>query len=276
MSSLKNITARDWVEPAHVRQFENYEVLVAIYRHVRENYQEKIDAAFDAASKEIGFVVATALPVDIEIGERGVIKSLKFTDANMENTIFDRHVLIQAKEMNKQVIEGVKPGIYPIQLLWFDALRIKFKVDWVEPAHFRVFDHLFKVRREMIPFVREPAHHGPEELIDRDFQILVSILDTVYPELCFADRLSMQRKAAQELMSFDGNGHGNGHAGAHLRHEGLESAQIANRLNLYLDRIRHREWVEPAHFRQKITDVDMTREFISELGSVLEKYGYSR
>ena len=80
------------VEPVHPMAVRLYSDLVAIYRFVKDNYQKEIDAAFDKASQQIGFVVTTTVPVLLEVGEGGAIKSLSMGSESLKNTPFEKEI----------------------------------------------------------------------------------------------------------------------------------------------------------------------------------------
>ena len=272
---------RDWVEPVHHYQIEMYEVLVSLYSHIKENYQTKIDAAFDRASKEIGFVVATSLPVTVEVGSNKTVKDLFFSAENLKGTIFERQVLNEALALKKDKIPDVRAGTYEIKLLWLEALKIKIKTDWMEPVHFRVFDRFFSMKRkELDPYVHEPVHYYPGLELDMEAQILAQVLNQVYPELKIADRIRMDK----EILARDSY---------YGREASLSSARakftpwqepvhLPGRFTRYQDRLRflryYRDWVEPVHFRENLAERfapgGLDENVLGELSSLLKRYGY--
>ncbi len=272
---------RDWVEPVHNYHIEMYEVLVSLYTYIKEKYQSKIDAAFDRASKEIGFVVATSLPATIEIGSNKTVKNVSFSAENLKGTIFERQVLNEALALKKDKISGVRAGTYEIKLLWLEALKIKIKTDWVEPAHFRSYDRLFSVKRkELDPYVHEPVHYYPGLELDVEAQLLAHVLDEVYPELKIADRIKMDKEILAQ--------------GGYYRSDPTpqpikakfspwqEPVHFPERISETPDRLKflryYRDWVEPVHFREdlseRFTPRNLEGNVLRELSSVLKKYGY--
>lgn len=235
-----------WKEPAHPLVIERYDYIAAIYRFIKEKYQTAIDKAFDDVSRQIGFVVTTTVPIVLEVGNNGKVKNVEIAE-HLKGTLFDK---ITAVMEGQDTIPGkVKAGKYNLYLFWHEALKLKLRTDWMEPAHFRELagritpelpeaitrtqEALSRVR----PDVREPAHwFDPGIAIVGEEAILISVIDEVYPGLKLMDRIASYRKAYR--------------VGPGV--------------------------MEPAHFRQigstlpegKATDV------LAELASVLRKYGY--
>ena len=127
---------RDWVEPAHPAVIRLHEELVAIFTHIREKYQPQIDKAFDKVSRQIGFVVATTVPVVLEVGNGGDVKRLSMGAENLQDTIFDRELSSALSELTGDSIKNVSSGTFNLHLLWYEALKLKLQTDWMEPAHF--------------------------------------------------------------------------------------------------------------------------------------------
>lgn len=132
--SLENM--RYWVEPAHPMVIKLYSDLVTAYKFIKDNYQKEIDAAFDRASQQIGFVVTTTMPVMLEVGDGGAIKSLTMGSESLKNTPFEKEISavfdLKRKGENKL---NVSPGVYNIALFWYDAVKLRLRTDWMEPAH---------------------------------------------------------------------------------------------------------------------------------------------
>jgi hypothetical protein len=196
---------RDWVEPAHPGVIEHYEDLLAIYKLIRQSLQEKIDASFDQVSRNIGFVVTTTLPAMLEVAADGKVKSFALTGAHLKGTIFETHFKdtlslpgpIPGAPGNK----FVRPGSYYLYLVWFDALRLRLRRDWMEPAHFRVgqiaeqLQQARQVRPEQRMLVdrevTEPAHWFDRgTILEVDDILIISVLDEVYPELHLAEQVA--------------------------------------------------------------------------------------
>ncbi len=174
-----------WVEPAHPMVIKLYEDLVTIYRFIKDNYQKEIDAAFDRASQQIGFVVTTTVPVMLEIGEGGVIKSLIMGSECLKGTALEKELLM-VFDLNKKTDSkvNVSSGVYNLALFWYEAVNLRLRTDWMEPAHpvYQLQSELMGLQRSpqsarAMSFVAqpqpwmepahphtpwmEPAHHGP-------------------------------------------------------------------------------------------------------------------
>ncbi|HEY9246301.1 MAG TPA: hypothetical protein VIO11_05585, partial [Candidatus Methanoperedens sp.] len=153
MEDKKNADTGHWKEPAHPAAIKLHDDLVSIYTHIREKYQKEIDNAFDRISKQIGFVVTTSIPVTLEVGEGGTIKSLNIGMTNLKDTIFEKELSAALEPVLKDSIPGVSSGNYNIYLLWFEALKLKLRTDWMEPVHFR--------------YATEPVHPPQMEPVHR-------------------------------------------------------------------------------------------------------------
>ena len=143
--------------------------------------------------------------------------------------------------------------------LRYNALKLKLRKDWLEPAHFVRADigQSIVVATTVRPEVQEPAHWFiPGERLSVDEKVLISVIDEVYPEPRLADRISatrqMIRQVQPEVME-----------PAHLRPGGAETA--LREIGQLVRRIRP-DVMEPAHFR--LTE----RDFLTEIESVLRKY----
>ncbi|KKO19332.1 MAG: hypothetical protein DCC43_10490 [Candidatus Brocadia sp.] len=199
---------RDWVEPAHPAVVKLYDDLIDIYTRIRERYQKEIDNAFDRISRQIGFVVTTTVPVVFEIGDKGEFKRMGMGAEHLKDTLFD-------KELSK--VFGPHPdpwkvaaGKYNLYLVWFDALHLKLRTDWMEPAHF--FRERFAADIASGPMAgissralkqgwewQEPAHwFDPGIAIAVEELVLIEAIDRVYPELRLVDRVAFVRDALRK------------------------------------------------------------------------------
>ena len=128
-----NMRSIPWVEPAHPSVIRNYEDLVAVYRAMKER-QEQIDRAFDEVAAQIGFVVTTTIPVHVTVEQHGAVKSVR-TGQNAAG----HHVRKGLRRHGRGICRGVfgkaSPGSYRFYLIWYDALALKLRRDWIEPAH---------------------------------------------------------------------------------------------------------------------------------------------
>lgn len=189
---------RDFVEPAHPSVVRLYDDLLDIYRQVREVAQKDIDAAFDEVSRQIGYVVTATLPVTLELADQGVVKGVALGADHLKGTLFERGMLPVLKKIKK--VPNASPGTYKIYILWSDALKLKLRRDWVEPAHFvvpSIFDRIrVDVSRIVPPEVHEPAHwFDPGLLLSAQDAITISVIDEVYPEIRLADRVAVTRES---------------------------------------------------------------------------------
>jgi hypothetical protein len=143
---------RYWVEPAHPMVIKLFDDLVIIYRFVKDTYQKDVDAAFDRASKQIGFVVTTTVPVMLEVGEGGAVKSLSMGSECLKGTALEKELLMV---FDSKILGGhkinVSPGVYNMALFWYDALKLKLKMDWMEPAH-----PVYRLQSELMGLSRSP------------------------------------------------------------------------------------------------------------------------
>ncbi len=171
--NLENM--RYWMEPAHPMMVKLFDDLVAIYKFVRDDHQREIDAAFDKASQAIGFVVTTTMSVMLEVGERGAIKSMSIAAENLKGTALETELsgAFDAMKKGEKKLE-VSPGVYNVALFWYDAVKLRLRMDWMEPAH-----PVYQLKSELMgqgqaaqgieamsPAARsqpwlEPVHHQP-------------------------------------------------------------------------------------------------------------------
>ena len=97
-------------------------------------------------------------------------------------------------------VPNASAGTYKIYIIWSQALKLKLRRDWVEPAHFvvpSIFDRIrVDVSRFVPPEVHEPAHwFDPGLLLSAQDAITISVIDEVYPEIRLADRVAMTRES---------------------------------------------------------------------------------
>jgi len=196
---------RDWTEPAHPGIIRLYDELIQIYREMRQQ-QEKIDAAFDRAAAQIGFVVTTTLPVRIEVKEDGAVKGAELDGDALRGTIFEKEVGPFVKGLKERKFKGVPAGTYRYYLIWYDALRLKLRRDWMEPAHvLQAVLNQFIAQQATLsaavrPEVREPAHwFDPGIAIAIEDAVVISAIDEVYPELRLAERIAADRLAIRRI-----------------------------------------------------------------------------
>jgi hypothetical protein len=192
-----------WVEPAHPAVVRRFDDLVDIYRFVRSQFQERIDTIFDGVSRQIGFVVTTTLPVVAQVAQEGRIAKVAFTAGNLEGTLFEKEFAPVFKEMAgaKQQAK-IRVGEYQFQLIWYAALKLRLRADWVEPAHFQMPSALPDVSQQSAvsvpPEVQEPAHwFDAGTALAKDEELIIAAIDEVYPELKLAERIAAGRAEAR-------------------------------------------------------------------------------
>jgi hypothetical protein len=208
MSETSFARLRDWTEPAHPAVIRLYDDLIQVYRVMRER-QEQIDAAFDRVASQIGFVVTTTLPVRVEVGEEGAIKKTLFDGDALRGTIFEKELSGFLQDLTRKPFIGVPAGTYRFYLIWYDALKLKLRRDWLEPVHVIqgllgsiVAERGVGVAASSLvrPEVREPAHwFDPGVAIAIEDAVVISAIDEVYPELRLAERISADRLAIRQI-----------------------------------------------------------------------------
>jgi hypothetical protein len=226
--------------------------LVSIYRHIREKYQAEIDNVFDSVSRQIGFIVTTTLPVVLEVGEGGKIKSFSMGAGHLKDTLFERELSAALKPLLDDPLPLRSIGTYKLNLLWFGALKLKLRTCQMElyphPAEFAHYPGEFvkstksDTAGKFISLKNyewcEPAHwFDSGVLIAAEEAVLIDAIDEVYPELKLLDHIASSREAHRKVRP-------EVHEPAHFQHteSSLESEKIKNAL--------------------------------SELASVLRRYGY--
>lgn len=192
-------TLRDWTEPAHPGVVRLYDELIQIYQEMRKQ-QGKIDAAFDKVASQIGFVVTTTLPVRIELDANGAVKSAALDGDALRGTLFEKELAPFVGSLKERAFKGVPAGTFRFYLIWYDALRLKLRRDWMEPAHVLqgVLNTLVSQSAErrvgIPPEVGEPAHwFDPGFAIAIEDVVVISAIDETYPELKLAERIAADR-----------------------------------------------------------------------------------
>lgn len=197
------------VEPAHGNVVKRHDDLVKLYQFLRGQYQERIDQAFDDASREIGFVVTTTAPYVLEIGRNGKVEQLSIGVEYLKGSVFEQKLGAVTENVVGEKVPLQTAGRFDIYLLWYGALKVRLRADWLEPAHpFMRADWLEpahpymrqRVARDIAvrPEVMEPVHwFDPSVVIAADEKLVIAAIDEVYPELRLADRLINARRALQ-------------------------------------------------------------------------------
>jgi len=188
------------IQPTVIRLFNS---LTQVYRIMRDR-QKDIDAAFDRVAAQIGFVVTSTLPVRMEVAEEGVVKGISFDGEALRGTIFEKELSGFLQEFSKKPFSGVPAGKYRFYLIWYDALNLKLRCDWCEPAHVLqgVLGSIIAQRPvgAVPPEVLEPAQWlDPGVVIAVEDGLVIMAIDEVYPELRLADRISAGRLAIAQF-----------------------------------------------------------------------------
>ncbi|HXK04722.1 MAG TPA: hypothetical protein VMS37_20135 [Verrucomicrobiae bacterium] len=247
-----------WGEPAHPGIVKQYEDLIAIYKLIRAQLQDGIDRAFDHASREIGFVVSTTIPATLELGEAGKPAQWSVPEA-LQGSVFDRALMEAVRAPAAHKWQDIAVGKYQLYLIWYDALKLKLRKDWLEPVHYlreEVVERIGGAAR-VRPEVQEPAHwFVPSVTIAAEEKILISAIDEVYPELQLAERIAATRQALR------------------VRPEVMEPAHFrAGRAELALREIGNLfkrvgpGIPEPAHY------LGVERDLLAQIEAVVRKYG---
>ncbi len=204
MSESVFFKLQDHREPAHPGVIRLYDELIQIYRQMREQ-QKEIDAAFDRVASQIGFVVTTTLPVRIEIGEDGGVKGAQLDGASLRGTLFEKELGPFVARLKDRKFRGVPAGSFRFYVIWYDALRLKLRRDWIEPAHVLqgILNSFVAQETEFAavrPEVREPAHwFDPGVAIAIEDAVVISAIDEVYPELRLTERIAADRLAIRRI-----------------------------------------------------------------------------
>jgi len=233
------------------------ELLRSIYIFIRDKYQDRVNEAFDQASRDIGFVVATTMPMTFMTADNGRIKNISVPDTSpLKGTLMEKALSQVFESLKEGNFPDVKPGAYTVYLVWLPALKFKLRRDWLEPAHWRgpwtEPAHLAQglpeqLRRAatsqvagMVWESHEPAHwFNSAYAISAEEAMHISLLDEVYPELRLMDRI-------------------------------VSARQVMPQFTKVMPEVQ-----EPAHFRQIIAAIpELPKEMLAELAQVLRRYGY--
>jgi hypothetical protein len=186
------------VEPAHPGVIRLHDDLINIYKIIRENYQERINAAFDRVSRQIGFVVRTTLPVTLNVA--GKESSVAVADENLRGTLFEDAFLKIVEDLPERFQGKVEARQYKVYLIWYDALKLKLHADWLEPAHVALRPGQTPIaqagrRQTFGPGIHEPAHWFDASFsLEPEEALAISAIDEVYPELRLVERIRAARQ----------------------------------------------------------------------------------
>jgi hypothetical protein len=155
----------------------------------------------------------------------------------------------------------VSAGKYDLYLVWYDALKLKLRKDWLEPVHYLRGDLAVRISEtaRVRPEVQEPAHwFHPSVVIPVEEKVLISVIDEVYPELQLAERIATTRqwlrKVQPDVMEPAHVGTG-------------RTAELALREIAQLFKRVRPDIPEPAHFRLAERDV------LAEIEALVRRYG---
>lgn len=265
---MTRIKIRDWIEPAHPVLVQRFDDLVEIYQFLMNAVQKEVDTVFDRVSQQIGFVVTTTLPLNLEIAAGGKIARAELGAQNLQGTIFEKEFAPVLKVITGKSAGKVAAGNYSIFLLWHEALKLKLKTDWIEPAHFRNFQTVTvqpAVAEELAqlkPGIREPAHWFDAGFaLAKEEEILIAAIDEVYTDLKLAERVAVSRRESLGFVP-------GVREPAHFRDILDELVDLrAGKPTQLSPGIR-----EPAHFRRLLEREDFVR-LLSELADMMKKYG---
>jgi hypothetical protein len=174
-----------------------------VYQIMRER-QKEIDAAFDRVAAQIGFVVTTTLPVRVEVAEGGAVKGASFDGEALRGTIFEKELSGFLQEFTQKPFSGVPAGTYRFYLIWYDALNLKLRVDWMEMAPYlqgllgSIVSQQGAISASPMvrPEVQERVHwFDPTVAMPVEEALVILAIDEVYPELRLAERIQAGRLA---------------------------------------------------------------------------------
>ena len=191
-----------WHEPAHPGVIRQLSDVVSVYRAIREKVQPQIDKAFDEASRQIGFVVATTLPVAVTVDDKGKVTAVTI-GGQFKGTLFERELAKAFTPLIGQKLAGVSPGTYQLYAIWQAALSLVLQHYWLEPAQPGTV--LGTGDLQVQAFKRPPGVHEPAHFLDAAIQltaedtIVIAAIDQVYPELRLAERIAHARTATRSV-----------------------------------------------------------------------------
>jgi hypothetical protein len=192
MSNATFLRLRDFVEPAHPYVIRFQDDLIRIYTLIRDRYQRRIDEAFTDVARRTGFVITSTLPVVFKVDEETV--QMEMGAENLIGTLFESAMVEVLKPISDDLTGKLAVGEYQLYLIWYDALKLKLRTDWMEPAHWRRAEQISMVQVKPGWGVREPAHWFDSRLeIDLRDALVINAIDQVYPDLKLMDRVAVAR-----------------------------------------------------------------------------------
>lgn len=188
------------IEPVHYKTFKIYDYLRELYRFFHDKYQTQIDKAFDNVAKNVGFIITTTLPIQVEITKDGINVSIR--EEQFNDTIFEREFQSIFKLPKDKQISQIPEGKYNMSFIWYSALKLKMRTHWMEPVHHPSMTDTPPSRTPVKMDVIEPAHwFDPNIAIDQEDAMQISLIDEVYPDLKLADRIIATREAGRKNVS---------------------------------------------------------------------------
>ena len=202
---VQNVSRRPiwWSEPAHPGIFQQLSDIVTLYKAIREKVQPQIDKAFDEVSRQIGYVVATTLPVAIQVDDKSNVTGVTVGSEQHKGTLFERELGQAFTPLIGHHVAGVSAGTYHLYAIWQTALSLVLQHYWLEPAHIGNIAAPVAVdasRFKQAPGVREPAHFvNAAILLSPEDSVLIAAIDRVYPELRLAERVAAARGSSRAV-----------------------------------------------------------------------------
>jgi hypothetical protein len=149
--------------------------LAAIYKFLRENYQKDIDAAFDNASQQIGFITATTMPVIFEVGDDRSIKNIRINPNTRKGKLYEKEISSVLESISKDTrTSTASPGTYNLVLPWYDLLNARLGTDWMEPV---------RLQWEIQSGLTGTQDRSRQDLIALDSYLITTAINEAYPEL---------------------------------------------------------------------------------------------
>jgi hypothetical protein len=257
-----NLRPVPWIEPAHPSIVRIYDDLIQVYREMK-NSQRQIDEAFDRVASQIGFVVTTTIPVRVEVDEKHTVQKVELDCEALKGTLFAEVFSPLIRELAPKSFANASPGSYRFYLLWYDALNLKLRRDWMEPAHvlqgllgsFMPQASIAESAAAVRPEVCEPAHwFDPGIALAVEDVVAISAIDQVYPELRLAERISADRLAVRQIS-------------AHVKEPAhFLRPEVREPAHFRAASVRP-EVQEPAHFQ------NVGAQFMAELRALLQRFG---
>jgi hypothetical protein len=179
---------------------------------------------------------------------------------SLKSTLFEKAL---AEALNPQPLPPIaeeirlSAGTYNVYLIWYSALKLRLRTDWMEPAHVSIGVEQAAARRPM-PYPQEPAHwFDAGSFLPQEELVLINAIDTVYPDLRLGDRITATRALARQ----PGPGI---REPAHFRPEIREPVHFRPEVR------------EPVHFQttDKALAAERAVEVLSHIAAILRKAGF--